>query len=421
MFEVGRSTSVDVVVLMADRVIMLFVDAFSSRYLSEHLCPTMCKLSKEHFYSELEPMFAFQGIGATIFSGAWPNTTGVWAEYVLGENETLKNSLLLQKSMELTDLVPNDRICWDIRYVLFRLWGKKYIGTPAGIPAELIRYFPTKLQKKYSEKDCLVQLKTIFDVLQENGMIYDYLTPSVRTERKETELLCKKLEKGSVPNLSLLHLSSLDGVGHSHGPNSYDVEKAVERTDVEMRNILEASRDSSDDIHIVIFSDHGMSTVRQHLNVWKILRDLPLALVRDYLVFLDSTMARFWFFTSRARRYIEEAFADVECGHVLDTDQLRHLHIDKLGEEHGEMIFAVDDGVAIYPDFFRRHGPPRGMHGYMTPQDNPILLVCSPKSSGSAPRFKTGESARMIDIMPTVLDLLHLPIPTTCEGIRLTE
>ena len=404
---------------MKDKVIMLFMDAFSSKYLKKHLCPTMCKLSQEHFFSEIEPMFAFQGIGATIFSGAWPNTTRVWADYVLGENETFKNSLLLQKLVELTDMVPNDRICLYIRYSLFKLWRKKYVGTQAGIPAKLAKYFATKLRKKYSDEDCLVQLKTIFDVIRENGMDYDYLTPSARTERKETELLCNKLRNNSIPTLTLLHLSSLDGVGHSHGPISYEVEKTVERTDVEVTNILEASRVSGDDIHVVIFADHGMSTVRQHLNVWKILHDLPLTLVRDYLVFLDSTMARFWFFTPRARRYIEEAFEDVECGQILDTDQRQHLHIDKLGEEHGEMIFALDDGAVIYPDFFRRHGPPRGMHGYMTPQDNPILLVCSPKSNGRGTGFKNCRRVRMIHIMPTVLDLLDLQVPKTCEGTSL--
>lgn len=404
---------------MKAKVVMLFLDAFSSKYLREQLCPTMYKLSQENFFSELEPMFAFQGIGATMFSGAWSNATGVWAEYVLGENEAFKNSLLLEKLVELTDVIPNDKLCWYIRYALFKLWGKKYVGTAALVPGKLAKYFKTKLQKKYSDEDSLDQLKTVFDVLRENGMDYDYLTPGARTERKEIDLLCKKLRKNSIPTLTLLQLSSLDVVGHSHGPNSYEVQKTLERIDEAVNNILEASRVSHDNIHIVVFSDHGMSTVRQHLNVWKILHGLPIALSKEYLFFLDSTMVRFWFFTPRARRYIEEAFAEVECGHILETDQLRQFHLDKLGEEHGEMIFALDDGVVIYPDFFRRHNPPKGMHGYMIPQDNPILLVCSQKSNGRGTSFKNLKKARMIDIMPTVLNLLDLKVPKTCEGASL--
>jgi hypothetical protein len=405
---------------MKDKVIMLFLDAFSSKYLEEQLCPTINKLSQEHFFSELEPMFAFQGIGATMFSGAWSNTTGVWTEYVLGENETLKNSLLFENLMELTDVIPNDRLCWDIRYALFKLWGKKYVGTPALIPGKLAKYFTTKLQKKYSDENSLGHLKTVFDVLGENGLDYNYLTPFLaRTEGKEIDLLCKKLRKNSVPALTMLQLSELDAVGHSHGPISYEMQKAVKRIDEAVNNIFEASRVSHDNVHIVVFSDHGMSTVRQHLNVWKILRDLPITLRKDYLVFLDSTMARFWFFTPRARRYIEEAFAHVECGHILGTDQLQKFHVDQLGDEHGQMMFALDDGAVIYPDFFRRHNPPKGMHGYMIPQDNPILLICSPKSDRQDIRFKNLKKVRMIDIMPTVLDLLDLPVPKTCEGVSL--
>jgi hypothetical protein len=400
---------------VSDRVVLLLVDAFSSKYLKENLCPTLYELSRKSSFA-LEPLFGFEGIGAAIYSGAWPNTTHVWTEYVLGQNEIIKRSFLLQKLVELTDLVPSDRVCFDTRYVLFKLWGEKYArATPAVIPSELIMQFRTKIQKNYPEKNCLGSVKTIFDVLRENGMVYEYLTPSVRSETNAMESLCKKIGNNALSSLTLLHLPSLDALGHKYGPLSEEVKKAVKKTDKAMKKILDASWHSSDNVHILIFSDHGMSPVRRYLDVWKVLARLPIELLEDYIVFLDSTMARFWFFSRKGEQYVKKAFSGMSHGRLLSANDFCRFRIDKVGKDCGEMIFAVDDGVAIYPDFFRRHDPPRGMHGYASPKDNPILLIHSPNSGI---RFEH-KRAQMIDILPTILDLLNLQAPKTCEGTSL--
>ena len=130
---------------MKNKVIMVFIDALSSKYIEPDMCQTLHTLSKECLYSKIEPMFAFQGIGATIFTGEWPNNTKIWAEYVFGEDKFIKDSFVLQKLIDITDLIPNDRICWDMRYISFKLWGKKYIGTPNVIPSKFVKYF-TKIQ-----------------------------------------------------------------------------------------------------------------------------------------------------------------------------------------------------------------------------------------------------------------------------------
>ena len=403
---------------MKDKVVMLFLDAFSSKYVKANLCPTIYKLSQENFFSELEPMFAFQGIGATMFSGTWPNSTDVWTEYVLDKNDIHKKSILSEKMIELADLIPNDKLNWYLRYSLIKLRGKKYVGTSTLIPGKLAKYFTTKLQKNYPDPDSLGQLKTVFDVLRENDLDYNYLTPGERREKRSIDLLCKNLRKNLVPTLTSLQLSSLDVIGHSHGPLSQEVQKTIRQIDEVVKNIFEASRASSDNIHLVIFSDHGMSSVKHLLNVWKILDDLPIKLGKDYLVFLDSTMARFWFFTSDSQRSIEEAFAKVAGGRILDKSQMQQFHIEQLGEEHGQMIFALNDGTVLYPDYFRRYKPPKGMHGYYDAKDNAILLVCSSKNKKFANKFRGIKNARMIDIMPTVLNLLELSVPNTCKGVN---
>lgn len=399
---------------MENKVIMIFIDAFSSKYIDQNMCQTLHTLSKEGLYTKIEPMFAFQGIGATIFTGAWPNNTKIWAEYVSNENKLTNKSFLLQKLIEFSDLIPNDRICWDMRYVSFKLWGKKYIGTPNVIPSKIVKYFTTKLQSSYTNMGCLGNITTIFELLRKSNMTYDFLSPMVTAEKKVVNSVCEKIRNHTLPNLTLLHLSSLDAVGHKYGPTSNELKTSLEIMDENINQILTTSKENSDDVHVVIFSDHGMSQINQYLNIWEILDNFPVTVGKDFLVFLDSTMARFWFLTPEARAYITKGFSDITGGHILEKEELRQFHIDELGIEHGEIIFAVDEGIVIFPDFFRRHNPPKGMHGYAYPNDYPILLIDS--QTINVP-FINEENIQMIDLMPTVLELLDIPIPNTCEGV----
>ncbi len=160
----------------------------------------------------------------------------------------------------------------------------------------------------------------------------------------------------------------------------------------------------------------GMAPVTGYLDVMKLLKRLPLSPGKDYLAFLDSTMARFWFFNDKAKTRIKEEFSQIEQGRFLTPNDLHRFHIDKLGKEHGEAIFVVDEGIGIHPDFFHRCRRPKGLHGYAFPHhDSPVLIISSP---GSELRKKE-TPVEFIDLMPTVLGMLGLPVPSTCEGTSL--
>jgi len=400
------------------KVIVMFIDAFSSNYLKNELCPALYALSEKYQCYDIDPMFAFQGIGATIYTGTWPNTTKIWAEYVRGDDEFLCERPFLQEILTFVDSIPNDRINWDVRYVLLKLFGKEYIGTPNAIPAKQLRYFKTCLQKAYTRENCIsATLKTLFDVARENEISYNFIHPPTQLEHRAIDTTIKSIYDGIMPDLTILHLGSLDLIGHNYGPNTEEMREGIKKIDDAVGNITQAINESANGIQLVIFSDHGMSPVLEYLNILEIVNDLSVSIGDDYFMFLDSTMARFWFRNSDAKKEIINALSKCKQGHILEPGECAKHHIDNLNGEHGEIIYAVDDGVAIYPDYFRRHDPPKGMHGYASPDDNPIMILCS---EGTVPRSHISldptKPLEMVDIMPIILDLLNCPIPESCES-----
>jgi len=401
------------------KVLMLLLDGFSSNYLQKELSPYLYGVSREGYFSEVEPMFAFQGIGAAIYSGAPPNRTGVFAEFMMKRNEIVAKSQLLRALLRVTDTVPSDGLCANIRHALFRIAGRDWSGISNVIPSQLLEYFSPKLVGEYSEENSLRHVPTIFDILRVNSLSYELQRPSLRLEGAAIGNIASRINGRETPDFAVIHPCSLDILGHKYGPHSPQLRSAVGNMDRIVYKVIQSVKFSTEKILTIILSDHGMSPVNYTVNLLKTLDQLPLALGSDYLVFLDSTMARFWFFNEKAEKLISDELNALECGKVLREHDLKKLCIDRVGREYGELIFALKEGYAMFPDFFRKHEPPRGMHGYAFPtHDAPILITYAPNISVA---FKRKEAVRFIDVMPTILKVFNLKIPTTCEGVSLLD
>jgi hypothetical protein len=96
----------------------------------------------------------------------------------------------------------------------------------------------------------------------------------------------------------------------------------------------------------------------------------------DYLAVYDSTMARFWFFSDRARAQIVEHLHTVPCGGVLSDDELRELGVLFPDRRYGEVVFLLEPGWLLSNSDFNGNGwRPAGMHGYH-PDDSYSDGVC---------------------------------------------
>jgi hypothetical protein len=157
-----------------------------------------------------------------------------------------------------------------------------------------------------------------------------------------------------------------------------------------------------------------MAPVKEHVDLMSLLKRLPVRVPEDYILFLNSTVASFWFDSEKAGRIIAEELGKIELGMILNKPTMNELEMDGIGSEYGDLLFALKEGNVFFPDFYRRRKPPKGMHGYaFVTYDKPPFIIYSPGVSYDSSRSAV---ARFIDVMPTVLDLLNLPIPPTCEG-----
>lgn len=165
--------------------------------------------------------------------------------------------------------------------------------------------------------------------------------------------------------LAYVHLGELDGIGHLHGPGSHALQTQLARTDDLCRQLIETARANYPAVNVILFGDHGMVNVTTSLDLTPIIESTGLRFGSDFAYFLDSTMARFWFFHRGAEQAMRAAFRNVSGGRLLSADEMKQFGIAGCDRRNGEVIFLADPGVLLFPNFFQAEGDPiKGMHGY---------------------------------------------------------
>jgi len=392
------------------KVVMIWLDGFSSRYLNSQTTPFVLELAQSGLSTTLEPLFAFAGIGASAFTGTKVNTHKIWCDYVLKESKG--SPAIFKRLLRLCDLIPNDIMNQYARYIVYRTF-RFSSGTPNLTPVELIDFFGVKEQKRLTDEEPVEGIATLFDQLRTHRAklltlgFYESIFEA-QTVRRAREAMNEDYR------FILLRLASPDRLGHKYGPESEEVRKRVREIDEIVKELIKTGTESDSSMHFVIFSDHGMVPVKGHVDLISLLRGLPVRIPEEYIVFLNSTVANFWFGTNKVREMVTKELGNIEQGMVLDKPKLKELGIDGIGAEYGDLLFALKEGYVFFPDFYRRRKLPKGMHGYaFVTYDKPPFIIYSP---GTSYESKQGVSARFIDVMPTILDLLDIPISSTCEG-----
>ena len=164
------------------------------------------------------------------------------------------------------------------------------------------------------------------------------------------------------------YFAGLDGIQHLYTKSSKETKNKLDYYSKKLSklfNILE--KEYGANYEVAIFSDHGMTSLTDTVDLKKDISSLNLIEGKDYLSFLDSTMARFWYHNQNAKQVIRELLNRNKVGHFVSDEDKKAWGIDFSDNRYGDDIFLINPGVQIAPSDMGRDALP-GMHGY-TPDD----------------------------------------------------
>jgi predicted AlkP superfamily pyrophosphatase or phosphodiesterase len=236
-----------------------------------------------------------------------------------------------------------------------------------GINLKYISLFEPSNKKNYYLKNSL-SIPTIFDEYREKNkkfLIYDWpqiidntknrLDFGYRSDERVTKKFLSLSKKQK--EVYFVHFLNLDEVGHKFGPESKEMERALIKEDNYVKEIF--FKLNIKENNFLIFSDHGMSEVKETYDLKSLLPEFN----KGYVYFLDSTMARFWFFDEEVKKRVLNILKKSKKGHILTKKEKEKYNLNFKNNFYGDEIFLMNKGGLILPNFFQNQ-PIRGAHGY---------------------------------------------------------
>jgi len=346
------------------KLLVIFLDGFHPDYLKHPRAKALADLAARSAVSEMEPVLGFSNANkVSLFTGTAPDVHEQWSYFQYAPDKSPFKTAATQ-AFRWIDHVPGELPRKGLKFALSKTYVARY-GRARGYPKLSWENVPIGLLENFdhTERDLLkgVGVPSLFSIATAHGHRCAWV--DVPWYPKDRHLA--KLEHAIRENdVVVMYNANMDAAGHWFAPEAGSKFDAwLERTDALVARALGWAREHwGSAFETMLVSDHGMASTMRHVNLPKILKSIP-GHGRDFIPFIDSTMARFWFHTDSAKRRVEDAMAAVGNGRFLDESDRRALGVDFAHRGYGDAIYLLEPTTAFYPAYVS-WVKPRGMHGY---------------------------------------------------------
>lgn len=408
------------------KTIAIFLDGFRFTYLDPDLTPFLYGLAKDGLLANLNTLPGYH-VEYSIFSGSFPTKHNVWGWFYLNPSRSSFRWMRpFVPLLGLFDHSPTDkmlrRFISAVTCLLRLSRGKSRLIPINMLPLKEATRFDIAVDKSYIDQNPL-GVPTLLDCLRDARR--PYLASEWPMCANQHRIWLSPFERGDGAKLSRLfkeasqhyefvftHVWELDSKSHAYGIDSPEVQGHIRFLDSTIGRLVAQFR-QAEDANIVVFSEHGMVPVEGVIDLGQTLAAMGFEDGRDYSAFPGSTMAQIWLREPHLQGRIKNELAIQDGLEIYDEDSIHQLMIPYHRDYAGDLLLAVKPGYQFRPNYFQADGVAKAMHGYTqsTPNLDSILIVNGP---GVSP--KRAENARLVDIAPTLAELMGIEAPAEWDG-----
>jgi Type I phosphodiesterase / nucleotide pyrophosphatase len=188
-------------------------------------------------------------------------------------------------------------------------------------------------------------------------------------------------------------------------------------------------------ILFIVLSDHGMEPVERVVDLHRVItsQDVPRS---EYDYFIENSKATLWFHSDRARKELLDCLSSLEFGSVLRRSEMTRYLLHFADDSYGEAYFYGNPGITFFPNDFHQFLSSAFMslvdpqqrarlrvpwhqadHGYRSEHDSEVGFMVLAEECHRA----WDDRAELIDIAPSVLQLVDRTPPATMKGRNLFQ
>ena len=374
--------------------VVIEVHSLNKLQITKENTPYLYHLYREFGIGEIKPSFGYD-IQTCFWTGTYPETNNHFAKYEYHKEKD---------RFRLTNLLPNKLRILNYNAIKY-LKGHDFFTTLSG--EKKTRHFQIAREHHFFHPGAF-GVKTLFDVLRENNRSFlFYQWPIIATKDHFRLKFYPKLDDSRIAekfielartqyDFYFVHLRDLDFLSHSKGPYAEATKEKLKIIDSSIEKIM--SNFSLESDNIFILSYFGMVEVKGTIDIQKMLPRFG----RGYHYFIDSTIARFWFYDNRTRSEVFSILENISEGKLLSDEDKEKYRIRFKDSRHGEEFFVLRPGYIFSPCFFTST-PLKGAHCYdLSNSTDEEYGICLTNTLAS-------KKANLVDFFPTIIELMKLP------------
>jgi predicted AlkP superfamily pyrophosphatase or phosphodiesterase len=235
------------------------------------------------------------------------------------------------------------------------------------LPLDRIQHFDICETSDIYEPGGLSPARSLFDILSEAAIPYECFNYHQATDEEILRRVPERL-KISESRVFFVYLSGFDSFLHFNVLDEKAVDEKLAWYEAGIRRLYQEAVDRWGEVRFRVFSDHGMTPIRETRDLIRDLEGLGLQVPQEYLAAFDSTMARFWCADEGSASRLTDFLSSLPYGRVLTTSELHELGLDFSNDRYGQVVFAMKPGVLICPSDMGRIRF-AGMHGFLPGED----------------------------------------------------
>jgi len=290
-----------------------------------------------------------------------------------------------------------------------------FCGTLAPfLPVSVSSYFDFS-EKKPPWDPMYLSQTTLFDILRKNNI--EWLFIGAPGNNLKSRIILRTFHQNISQKISFLwlHFGELDWICHKYGPGSSETWKILTEIDSAIYQIVKVLKKTFKDVDILVFGDHGMVRTRNTVNLEYRLKKTKLKIIKDYLFFSGATMCRFWYNTENVGSKINDMLTQINYGKILENKDLEYYGCNFNDPKYGKIIWATNEGTIISPNFYNGTNIPKGMHGFIPKTMDSYASFIIKSSLINKPR-RLENPIMLVDIFPTILNMMNLSAPISSKG-----
>lgn len=284
-------------------------------------------------------------------------------------------------------------------------------------PLKLWAYFDTDIKEPWEKPQHYNGYPNLFELLRSKRVRYE-IVGTRPEDLPDSSGVVKRHHPDRDKVFLNYFIGDIDHLSHSHGQGSPEVVERLRMIDGILEEKYAEFHRVFQDFYFLVFSDHGHSEVKSAVNLEEVFKKRGRKL-QNYVHFVDSNYARFWFRSSKEEEHVRETLSELEDrGFILTKEYFERYHAEMPDNRYGDLIFYLDKPNVFFGGEIsalgRKLKAPVSMHGYLPDYpDSDAVLISN--------RKLRKDQFILQDITPSILQALGLEIPSYMDGAPVWE